>query len=391
METLVWTLGGILVLNVVVLGLAATLEEVERHRLFRQQRGLDELPGAPAGSSAGAAFGGAGAPRLHLVRAATSLPPRQGALRRASFVVALGSMIVATVVAFMAPVGRPGAAVEAAAPGSSAFAARTVDDPFARRGAQPTAVPAGIVRTGDSTDVAAPSVVVSNEELVPPVVAADSGSATTVRLVWAPVPDAIAYAVERWDDGTADALFGWELVATTNAAVTSYTDGGLESGTTYYYRVAAITDDGPAEPSAPVAVTTAPAPPVAPTIDVTVAGTTVTVAWSDLADETGYRIERSDDDGATWTVIGSSAPDVTSYEDTGLAFATTYLYRVVASNDGGESAASNVATATTEPEPAIGPDEDEGTDPGGAGSVDESADGALAEPTPAEESSPSPS
>jgi fibronectin type 3 domain-containing protein len=235
--------------------------------------------------------------------------------------------------------------------------------------------------------------VVSEDQTIPNVVVAHSGSATTVRIVWAPVPHAIAYAVERWDDGTSDALAGWELVGTTTATVTSYTDGGLESGTTYYYRVAAITDDGPAEPSEPVAVTTVPAPPAAPTIEVAVAGAAATVTWSDLGDETGYRIERSEDEGATWYAIGVADRDATSYEDTDLAFATTYLYRVVAVNDGGESEASNVATATTEAEPVEGVDDGEGfgDDSSDFGSAEEPGGGPLMEPSPTEDPSASPS
>ena len=125
-----------------------------------------------------------------------------------------------------------------------------------------------------------------------------------------------------------------------------------------------INDGGPGLPATPspqhdtnywvdvVFATTAATPPAAPaTLTATaVSASQVDLAWSAVADATGYRVERSTD-GATWASLAQLAGGVTSHSDTGLASGTTYRYRVVATNAGGESPPSPVASTTT---PAAG-------------------------------------
>src|SRR5205814_805850 len=63
-------------------------------------------------------------------------------------------------------------------------------------------------------------------------------------------------------------------------------------------------------------------------------------------DETGFKIERSSD-GKTFTQISTVNVNVTTYADSGLAASTKYYYRILAYSDGGNSAYSNTAIATT--------------------------------------------
>lgn len=121
-----------------------------------------------------------------------------------------------------------------------------------------------------------------------------------------------------------------------------------------------ITSGGPGFPAAPspqhdtsywvdvVFAATAPEPPVAPAAvtATAVSASQVDLSWSAVTDATGYRVERSAD-AATWVSVATTAADVTSYSDTGLAAGTTYHYRVVATNAAGDSPPSPVATATT--------------------------------------------
>ena len=92
--------------------------------------------------------------------------------------------------------------------------------------------------------------------------------------------------------------------------------------------------------------TTAPDAPS----DLVVTGTSsssVDLAWADNSDnEDNFEIERSTEGtvDATWDV-GSN---VTSYSDTGLASATTYDYRVRATNSFGNSGYSNGVSAITD-------------------------------------------
>ena len=92
-----------------------------------------------------------------------------------------------------------------------------------------------------------------------------------------------------------------------------------------------------------------PTPPAAPSA-LAAAGTsdsTISLSWSDNSDnESVFVIER---DGQ---VLSSNASaNTTTFEDSGLAGATTYSYRVKARNSAGDSAWSNSAEATTDTPP----------------------------------------
>ncbi|MEM9916909.1 MAG: GEVED domain-containing protein, partial [Bacteroidota bacterium] len=76
---------------------------------------------------------------------------------------------------------------------------------------------------------------------------------------------------------------------------------------------------------------------------------TVDLNWMDNANnETGYLIERSEDNGLTWKAVvgGGVAPDVTTFVDDTAEGNRTYQYRVKASNDNCNDY-SNVATINT--------------------------------------------
>ncbi|MGA7303715.1 MAG: glycosyl hydrolase family 18 protein, partial [Rhodothermales bacterium] len=95
-------------------------------------------------------------------------------------------------------------------------------------------------------------------------------------------------------------------------------------------------------------------PPAAPLLSATPAGPDrINLSWSDVSNELGYSIERSDDGGVTFSEIGSSPADATAFSDTGLPAATSFAYRVSSFNSGG-STASNVASATTDAAPPPG-------------------------------------
>jgi hypothetical protein len=63
---------------------------------------------------------------------------------------------------------------------------------------------------------------------------------------------------------------------------------------------------------------------------------------------TGYKMERSTDNGSTWgTLVSNTGSTSTTYSDMGLSSNTTYAYRVSAINSVGTSNPSNTASATT--------------------------------------------
>jgi hypothetical protein len=66
-----------------------------------------------------------------------------------------------------------------------------------------------------------------------------------------------------------------------------------------------------------------------------------------VPNETGYRIERSLDGGATWPVAIGVGAGVAAYSDVGLLPDTEYSYRVFAFNGDGDSPPTPVASALT--------------------------------------------
>jgi len=143
----------------------------------------------------------------------------------------------------------------------------------------------------------------------------------------------------------------------TSITSTSYTDGTVTNGQTYFYKVTAINSAGEsassneasATPTAPATISSAPTGLTANTIS----SSQINLSWIAPNNNggsaiTGYDIERSTDNGSTWsTVQSNTGSTATTYNDTELASSTTYTYRVSAVNSVGTSQPSNVSSATT--------------------------------------------
>jgi fibronectin type 3 domain-containing protein len=372
--TLVWIVGGIFLVNVLALGWLATLALVERRRLNKEIKQVDALwrylttplsatvswgargrvggklrqaaiHPAPAGSAGKSWLGLAVAATVIWVAAVAFHPADQGTITSARGV---GTSFVSPEL----EVRRTG---ESSAPGVKVDGARLSPQAQASSNAPST------------------SIATSTGETVPATVAAQPHSSTAIVIEWDEVPLATGYAVERKKEAVKQ---GWLRIAKVGEAQTTYKDGHLDAATTYFYRVSAMTDDGAAPPSDVVSATTPIAVP--PATDVTAVATldTITLSWTDVTDETGYRVERSLDGATEWIEIATTGQDVTTYVNATLSPRTTYFYRIVATNAGGDSTPSNVAFATTE-KPR--------SDNGGIAPITESpaAGGALAVDTPA--------
>lgn len=62
----------------------------------------------------------------------------------------------------------------------------------------------------------------------------------------------------------------------------------------------------------------------------------VVLGWEDVQAESGYQIQRSPDNGATWTLVTSPAAGAQAYFDISPAIGQTYLYRMRAVYPGGQ-------------------------------------------------------
>jgi YD repeat-containing protein len=98
----------------------------------------------------------------------------------------------------------------------------------------------------------------------------------------------------------------------------------------------------------------APPPPSAPAAPSNLTATAdstsqITLRWTDNSNnETGFKVERSTDGGATFSLLATVGAEVASYPNSGLTANTTYFYRVKATNGVGDSSPSNTVSATTQ-------------------------------------------
>jgi cellulose 1,4-beta-cellobiosidase len=122
------------------------------------------------------------------------------------------------------------------------------------------------------------------------------------------------------------------------------------NGTTYYYRVSAVTAVGEGSRSAERSATpTAPATvPASPTLSATAGNGQVALGWTTPADGgsplSGYRLYRGTTSGSLslYQTLGV----VTAYTDTAVTNGTTYYYQVSAVNSVGEGSRSAERSAT---------------------------------------------
>jgi Fibronectin type III domain len=372
MDVLVWVLAAVFGLNFLVLGWFAGLELLTQYRLNREIRELDELwrefTTVPAGARSQSAHRFESPP---VEDQPTGLSPRR--LLRGSVGVAVSAAFVAVAVFTTPTPGRDRGPSARERDSQLLASGESSRETGPTRSANPVGeVVDPSVATSPDPDWAPP--ITTAGEDVPEAVAAESHSSTAIHIEWREVATATAYSIKRTDEqpGTTS----WAFVAKTSGDVTDYTDMGLEPATTYWYRVSAITTSGAAVASDIVSATTSVAPPEAPAVTAVATSTTVDLSWVDDASETGYRIERSTEGSSGWTVIGTTGMDVTAYTDSALLPETTYLYRVVATNAGGDSSPSAIVSVTTLEEKTDGgtvPEPTPGSDNGGDGRTKDGA------------------
>jgi fibronectin type 3 domain-containing protein len=186
--------------------------------------------------------------------------------------------------------------------------------------------------------------------------AATAVSPTEIDLSWTASTDNVGvtqYVVQRCS-GSGCSSF---VAIGTTAGTTSFQDKSVAANTPYTYKVAAKDGAGNVSAFSNVSSATTPTaadttPPTAPT-NLTATGissTQINLAWTASTDNvgvTGYRVERCTGAGcSSFAQIGSTTT-ATTYSDTTAVVATSYSYRVRATDAAGNlSTYSNTATAT---------------------------------------------
>lgn len=129
---------------------------------------------------------------------------------------------------------------------------------------------------------------------------------------------------------------------------TSYTDTGLEDGEKYFYVATSYDGDGETGISAEVTATTLLPAPSSLSGSYDTSNDENNLSWTknDNSSDGGVSVERSTDDGSSWSTIASGfAPSTTSVTDPSLPSGETdYKYRVVRSTPHATSGYSNTIT-----------------------------------------------
>ena len=175
-------------------------------------------------------------------------------------------------------------------------------------------------------------------------------SPRTIKILWNTVSGVSGYYIYRSSDNT-----NFSNIATVSASVNSFTDSNLNSGYTYYYKVAAYrkNSDGTIttsnKSSSVKATTTFEAVDITETIPTS--STSITLKWEKFPAANGYQIFRLNESTNEYEKVGSTTS--TSYTDKNLKPYTRYYYKVrayIASNGVTSYSSFDMANEMTCPE-----------------------------------------
>jgi hypothetical protein len=162
------------------------------------------------------------------------------------------------------------------------------------------------------------------------------GGSNQVVITWASVAGATGYTLNRAAAGA-----GPYVQIAAGVTTPAYTNGGLASGTAYFYTACAANACATSSPSAWVSATTAPATPTG--LSATAGDAQATLSWAAAAGATSYSLKRSTTNGGPYTPV--AVVETTAYTNSGLANGTNYYFVVTALNAAGQSGDSDPAGA----------------------------------------------
>ncbi len=192
------------------------------------------------------------------------------------------------------------------------------------------------------------TVVSPGETIAAPSNLVASATGTSIQLSWTDnAANEVSYRLER--STTSDFAVVTNIALAANS--TGYADSGLPEGSTFYYRVIALGNTVNSSYSNSTSATTVPSA-VTSTSASPLSSSQISVSWNNVAGETSYRIERSQDQ-LGWATAGTVGADVLSFTDSGRVASTTYYYRVISLNAAGEALPGPTANATTPAAPVL--------------------------------------
>lgn len=178
--------------------------------------------------------------------------------------------------------------------------------------------------------------------------------ASSITLDWGPPVSDGGSPVTSYRVYGGSASGSLAVIATVPASTLAYTESGLASGVTRFYKVSALNANGEGEP-APVRSATTQSVPSAPASLSATAGPgagQIRLLWTPPASTgglplTGYRIYVGEAPGGSTTPLAQVAPSPLQFTHAGLPSAATRYYRIAAINSAGEGPPSVERSATT--------------------------------------------
>jgi len=179
--------------------------------------------------------------------------------------------------------------------------------------------------------------------LVPaPLLASPQADYSRISLSWGDNTPGAGFLIER----TIGPITGgsvWTAIHTASAGTTSYQDSGLNGNTLYCYRISAF-NGSLFSRKISGCVTTTLTPPVMNPLAI-VSATAIDISWTNVAGNSGYKLERQAGNGAWVQLGGLLAADTTIFHDSGLTAGILYGYRVSSVSSAGTSLPSTVQVA----------------------------------------------
>jgi len=157
-----------------------------------------------------------------------------------------------------------------------------------------------------------------------------SAGENRVLLTWATTPGATAYSIKRAT--SAEGPYA-ELSST---GQTTFTDRGVATGTTYYYKICATNAGGASADAGPVQATPMEQPETPTGLALFAGEREVRLTWQASKGTANYTIKRSTSPGGPFTTV--AVIPGTSHVDKDVDYRTTYYYTVSAMNATGRSA-----------------------------------------------------
>lgn len=186
----------------------------------------------------------------------------------------------------------------------------------------------------------------TTEIIAPSSLTATTISDTQINLAWTDNSGVESgYKVEQSSNGTT----GWAVINTTAPNANSYSVTGLAQNTIKYFRVRAFVGSDFSPYSSVANATTFPSAATGLAAAAPLS-TKIVLNWTDNASgETGWKVERSPTGAGSWSQIGTTAANATTYDDTTVSASTAYFYRIrpYTSSPAQNGAYSSTATATT--------------------------------------------